>query len=149
VQKDIYTDWLCGGATIWRKQILDEFKYDEWFKGWAYLEDIDFSFTVSKSYKLVVVRSAKVQHFPPPFDSKKLHSLGETLTIQRYYLVRKHPQLSVAMFYWATLGQIIIGFLYGIVKRRLEPIRVISGYIVGLFDIIRGNLAQVDEAFRE
>lgn len=149
VQKDIYTDWLCGGATIWRKQILDEFKYDEWFEGWAYVEDVDFSFTVSKRYKLVVVHSARVQHFPPPFDSKKLHSLGRTLTIQRYYLVRKHPQLSVAMFYWATLGQIIIGFLYGIVKRRLEPIRVISGYIVGLFDIIRGNLAQVDEAFRE
>lgn len=148
VLKDTYTDWLCGGATIWRRQILEEFKYDEWFKGWAYVEDVDFSFTVSKKYKLVVVQSARVQHFPPPFNSKKLCSLGRTLTIQRYYLVRKHPELSVALFYWATVGLIIGGFLYGIVKRRLEPILVGWGNMAGLFDILRGNLAQVDEEFR-
>jgi len=148
VLKDTYTDWLCGGATIWRKQILEEFKYDEWFKGWAYLEDVDFSFTVSKRYKLVVVQAARVQHFPPPFSSKKLYSLGRELTKQRYYLVRKHPELSVALFYWVTVGQIINGFIYGIVKRRLDPILKGWGNIAGLFNILRGNLAQVDEQFR-
>jgi len=148
VLKDTYTDWLCGGATIWQRQVVEEVKYDEWFKGWAYVEDVDFSFTVSKRYKLVVVQSARVQHLPPPFASKKLYSLGRVLTTQRYHLVKKHSELSVGLFYWATVGQIISGFLYGIMKRRLDPIRVALGNIAGLFDIIIGNPTQVDEQFR-
>ena len=148
VLEDVYTNWLCGGATIWRRQIFDEFKYDEWFEGWAYVEDVDFSFAVSKKYKLAVVHSAKLQHSPPPYDSKKRLSFGDTLTKQRYYLVKKHPELSIALFYWSSLGQILFGFLYGIRKRNMEPIQVALGTLKGLFNIARGHLTQAGEGFR-
>src|SRR5436309_13986410 len=26
VQHDMYVDWLCGGATVWRRQVIEEFK---------------------------------------------------------------------------------------------------------------------------
>ena len=149
VLSDIYVEWLSGGATIWRRDILEEFKYDEWFEGWAYIEDIDFSLTVAKNkYKLVVVHSAKVQHLPPPYNPKKISLLNKILTKQRHYLVRKHPQLSVALFYWASLGQIINSFLYALVKRRWKSILSGLGVIAGLFDIIRGNFTQGDQKFR-
>ncbi len=148
VLEDIYTDWLSGGATVWRRQILEEFKYDEWYKGWAYTEDLDFSFTVSKRYKLVVLHSARVQHFPPPYNLKRLRSFGKTTIKQRHHFVKKHPQLSIPLFYWATLGRILNNVLYGIVKRRMEPILTALGYIAGVFDILRGNLVQADEEFR-
>src|SRR5262249_37901372 len=32
IKKDIDVEWLCGGATVWRRQVLREFQYDEWFQ---------------------------------------------------------------------------------------------------------------------
>jgi len=75
VLKDTYTEWLSGGATVWRRQVLEEFKYDEWFAGGAYVEDIDFSLTVAKKYKMVVLQGARLQHLPPPYDTKRCYSL--------------------------------------------------------------------------
>lgn len=38
--KCFYSDWLSGGATIWKKSILEEYKFDEWFQGYGYGEDL-------------------------------------------------------------------------------------------------------------
>ena len=148
VKSDIYVEWLSGGATVWRRDILDEFKYDEWFEGWAYIEDIDFSLTVSNTYKLIIVHSAKVEHLPPPYLLRKLCSLNRIITKQRYYLVRKHAQLSLAAFCWASLGLLVKGLTDGIWQRQIGPMLAGSGVIAGLFDIIRGNLTHNDQKFR-
>ena len=149
VLKDTYTEWLCGGATVWRRQILEEFKYDEWFAGWAYVEDVDFSFAVAQEHKLVVLQGARVQHLPPPFNPRMCYAHGRMVVQQRYHFVRKHPQLSLPLFYWATLGQALILILASIWKRSLcESLRAF-GNIAGLFDVIIGNPVQSDTQFRK
>ncbi len=148
VSEDTYVDWLPGGATVWHRKILEEFKYDEWYEGWAYVEDVDFSFSVSKRYKLVVLQSAKVQHLPPPYSLSKSRSLGRTLVKQQYHFVSKHPELSTPLFLWSNCGQIINSLLFGILRRQRQPILIASGTIAGLFDILRKNFAQTDEAYR-
>lgn len=149
VLKDTYTEWLCGGATVWRRQIFEEFKYDQWFVGWAYLEDVDFSFTVAQRYRLIVIKDAKVQHLPPPFDPKKRHSLGRAVVQQRYHFVRKHTQLSLPLFYWATLGQALAHILASIRRWNSSEILMAFGGIAGLLDVIRGNIVQIDTQFRK
>jgi len=149
VLKDTYTEWLCGGATVWRRQILEEFKYDEWFVGWAYVEDVDFSFAVAQEYKLVVLQGAKVQHLPPPFNPRMCYAHGRMVVQQRYHFVRKHAQLSLPLFYWATLGQALILILASVWKRSLcESLRAF-GNIAGLIDIIKGSPVQIDTQFRK
>lgn len=148
VLKDISAEWLCGGATVWRIQILEDFRFDEWFAGWAYYEDIDFSFRVAQKYKLIVLFDARVQHFPPPFNPMKYYSFGKMNTIYRYYFVKKHAQLSILIFYWSALAEILINILSSIKRLNVRGIRLASGNITGLLHIIKRNLVQINENFR-
>lgn len=149
VLKDIFTQWLCGGATIWNRKVFKEFNYDEWYRGYAYLEDADFSYSVSKKYKLAVIHSARIQHLPPPLKPQKVNSYIKTHVIQQYYFVKKHPELSLLQFYWSIFGLILISALLGITRLRLESFHSAAGYIAGLASVIAGKLKQVDESFRE
>ena len=149
LQEDTYVEWLCGGATIWRREILEEYKFDEWYAGWAYHEDVDFSFKVAQKYRLVVLYAAKLQHNPPPFNQNKNRSLGKMAVINRYHFVKKNAQLSVPLFYWATIGEILIHILQTIWERNLGGTLLAFGNISALFHIIKGDLAQVDENFRK
>jgi len=151
VLKDTYTEWLSGGATVWRRHILDEFKYDEWFEGGAYVEDVDFSLTVASNYnyRLVVLRDAKAQHYPPPFNPSKCHTLGRMVTQQRYHFARKHQRFSVGRFYWATFGVALGLFVSSIPRRSKCDFLKALGSLMGLFDVMRGNLFQTDSEFRK
>lgn len=137
------------GATVWCRQVLEEFKYDEGLVGWAYLEDVDYSYSVAQKYRLMVVKDAKVQHLPPPFDPRKSYFLGRAVVQQRYHFVRKHTQLSLPLFYWATLGQVLSDIFVSI--RRWDPSRIsmASGGIAGLLDVMRGNFVKIDTQFRK
>ena len=147
--EDTYTEWLCGGATVWRKEILENYKYDEWYVGCSYQEDTDFSFQVAKKYKLIVVQKAKLHHNPPPYDQRKNKTLGKMNVIGRYHFVRKHAQMSVPMFYWGAFGEILYNITRSICERNMGGILLASGNLSGLFHIIKGNLVQEDEIFRK
>ena len=36
--------------------MVEEFKFDEWFTGNAFCDDVDYSYRVGKKYKLMVVK---------------------------------------------------------------------------------------------
>ena len=149
LQEDTYVEWLCGGATIWRRQILEEYKYDEWYVGWAYHEDVDFSFKVAQKYRLVVLHGSKVQHNPPPVNQNKKKLFGKMHTINRYHFVKKNTQLTVSLFYWATLGEILLNILQTIWERNMGGILLASGNISALFQIMKGDILQLDVNFRK
>ena len=45
-------EFLCGGQTAYRRRICEEFGFDEeFFSGYCVLEDVDFSYRVSRRYK--------------------------------------------------------------------------------------------------
>lgn len=101
-------EWLCGGATVWRKEVLDTYKFDEWFNGYALWEDVDFSYRVSKKYKLVVMQDAKVLHLHQGADSpSRAAKIGDLEIVDRFYFVNKFSDtMSRAAAIWASLWMI-------------------------------------------
>ncbi|MDO8282178.1 MAG: glycosyltransferase [Thermodesulfovibrionia bacterium] len=98
------TQWLCGGATVWRKEIFSEFDYDEWFAGYGIVEDVDFSYRVSRKYKLFVAADSQVRHIE---TSKKNHYLqAYVVTMNHLYLSKKHAEFSypLCLAYFMTNG---------------------------------------------
>ncbi|AGB02341.1 glycosyltransferase family 2 protein [Methanoregula formicica] len=146
---DIDCEWLCGGATVWRRSLFDSYHFDEYFAGWAYHEDADFSYPVSKKYKLVLISSAKVTHNPPPFNPKNLKHLGMMAIINRYYFVSKNKDLSVPLFYWASLGEILVNVLQSAYYLNMGGIQTARGNLIGISHIVRGDLVQFDKNFRK
>jgi len=147
--KNIKSEWLCGGATIWKREILANYRFDEWYAGWAYQEDVDFSYSVSKKYDLFFLYESKVWHNPPPYNKMKNAALGKMAVINRYHFVKKYPELSVFQFYWSTFGLIILNILKSVKERDFGGLREAKGTISGLCSILSGNLIQIDENFRK
>ncbi|MFH1428345.1 MAG: glycosyltransferase [Candidatus Margulisiibacteriota bacterium] len=139
VEQDTRVEWLCGGATIWRRGVIDEYKYDETISGFGYYDDVDYSLTVNKKYKLFMMAGSRVYHFPPQRKGRDQFKVARSIVINRYILVRKHKELSLLHFYWAVLGQIIVYTLLGIIRLNKERLLKASGVIAGIIWVLRGK----------
>jgi glycosyltransferase involved in cell wall biosynthesis/GT2 family glycosyltransferase len=135
VEEDLYSQWLLGGVTIWRREIFDEFRFDEWFKGYGLYEDLEFSYRVGKKYKLVVVSKAKIRHLQEDISKKNNLEFGKAEILGHYIIVRKNPELSKILFFWACAGQFLENIYSAIFKQRLEYLKRALGNILGILEI--------------
>ncbi len=110
ITEDIETDWLCGGATVWRREVISSFPYDEWFIGTGFMEDVDFSFAVRSRYRLLVAARARLAHHSHPIRADRERLLGKWQVVNRMYFVRKYSArgLSRVAAWWASLGLVLI-----------------------------------------
>lgn len=144
VGTDLRAQWLCGGATVWKKQILKNFPHKEIDSRWAICEDAIFSYPIGKIFPLYVCADAKARH-EHVYDhtaKMKYRYYGRTVTLWRLYFVESHVELSRMFFLWMLLGQITGRCVLGILSFRIRHIQYaigqIEGAIVGLTALLRG-----------
>jgi len=132
--EDFEVDWLCGGATVWRREIIDKYPYDEWFVGTGYMEDVDFSFNIGARFRLVLVTGARLAHYSPPVRLDRQYLLGRWQIVNRMYFVRKYRDrgMSMARAWWASFGMVLLNVGYAVVRRDR-----------GYWDRARGNVSGV------
>lgn len=144
VVENVYVDWLCGGATVWRRNIVEEYKFDEWLVGYGHNDDIDYSVRVGKRYGFAIIAKAKLYHFPKPLEIQDNYLFGKSAIFNRYYVVGKHACFSKPCFYWATFGQILAGLFRGIIRKEKSKLIRMLGYISALVSIWLGKLERID-----
>ncbi len=132
------TQWLYGGATVWRRQVIEQYRYDDWYLGHGYLEDVDFSHRVNRTHRLFVVGTASVNHYSRPVRSSAQFMIGRQQVVNRVYFVSKFPHFSRLAFAWALFGQIIFNLSSSLYRGNLDGLRRAAGNAAGLFDQI-GN----------
>lgn len=135
-KETVSVDWLVGCVMTWRKIIFNEFMFDEWFRGYARYEDVDFSYRIGKKYKMFIVANAKVKHFNKLENIKFSFSLGKMQVINRLYFAKKNPSLSVPLCYWACFGLFINNIIKGLLHFDQRYILRCKGNIVGIFSCI-------------
>ena len=94
VTKTTFVRWLGSGASIWRRQVFADEAFDEWFEGYSYLEDLDFSFRVGRRFRLAVVGGADYEHLPAGEGRGGGFRFGRREALNRLYFVTKNPELS-------------------------------------------------------
>jgi glycosyltransferase involved in cell wall biosynthesis len=94
VEKTVYVRWLGSGASIWRRSVFGSETFDEWFRGYSYLEDLDFSYRVGKRGRLAVVGGADYEHLPAAEGRGGGFRFGRREALNRLYFVAKNPELS-------------------------------------------------------
>lgn len=147
VNETIYTQWLFGGATMWRREVIREFSYDEWFSGTGYLEDLDYSLRVSRKYRLAVVADARLDHLSWPIRREMNYTLGRWQVVNRYYLVRKHG-LSRPAFWWSMVGQLVTNAAKAIVERDTALARRMAGNVAGVAAVALGREERIGGILR-
>ena len=120
VTQDVEVEWLPSTAVLWKKDILANHLFDDWFSGYGYLEDLDFSYALGKKYKLMVIAAAKYYHFPAPSGRGSPLVFGRREVLNRIYFVHKHQELSLFRCYLALLVRFKMSLFLGIKRRNFQ-----------------------------
>jgi len=132
VSETLFVEWLPSGASVWRRAVLDAFRFDEWFDGYSYLEDVDFSYSVSRRYRLAVVAEAGFCHYPSRTGRLDAYRFGKLEVRNRLYLVRKH-KLSVPSCYLGLFARMLLSMGRVVACRRPgESFRRACGNVAGI-----------------
>lgn len=131
VTEDMDVEWLTTGAVVWRREVLNHVQFDEFFDGYSYLEDLDFSYSVSRSSRIVLVADAEVHHFPSPRGRMAWDRFGQIEVRNRLYFVRKQG-LSVSRCFLGVGVRFFLSIVQGIVKPTSGGLARAWGNILGL-----------------
>ena len=138
---NIQVDWLCGGATVWRQDIVSTHHHSEIQAKWAICEDIIFSYPLSKTFKLYVCADARVLHEHVYDHNKKVDHrfYGRAATLWRLHFVSSNPVLSTVLCGYMLSAQIAIRLAQSVVRRD----RTILDYALGQIDGLRIGFGRV------
>ena len=143
--KTIETDWLYGGATVWRREVIRRFPYDEWYIGTGYMEDVDYSFNVREHYRLALAGDARLAHYSHPVRPERQFLLGQWQVVNRMHLVRKFRRrgLSIAHAWIASIGLFILHGLQAAARLDHAAWNRAKGNLDGMLSEIRGHRKQL------
>jgi glycosyltransferase involved in cell wall biosynthesis len=127
-ENNISSQWLPGGVTAWRKDILDTFSIPDISSKWAVCEDLIFSYPVGENETLLVCSQAKVKHIDDiiKLGFYKCLERGKNTVLWRLYFVSNNPDLSVLLFFWMNFGLLLE---YGV--RSIKGAQDQQGYLLG------------------
>lgn len=98
VKHDVRSEWLNGGATTWRQDILQNNPHEEICSNWAVSEDLIFSYPIGKIYPLYISKDAIVEIdnlISYTENAKTLIYKGKTQFIWGAYFVSKNSDMSL------------------------------------------------------
>ena len=145
VESDLETDWLYGGATIWRREVISRYPYDEWYVGTGFMEDIDYSYGVRGTYRLGVVAAARLAHYSRPVRLDRQMLLGFWQIANRMYFVRKYRDrgLKPSAAWFSSLSLALLNFGAGVLRRDRAYLHRFAGNIRGMMFEVAGKRVQI------
>ncbi len=137
-------DFLSGGVSSYRKEIFEEFSFDtEKYLGYGLGEDMDFSYQVSKKYKLMLNPKVRLFHLKSSKMRLDKKEEGRQFIINRYLFFTRHVKKSWwswLFFFYAIFGYVLIRIISFIILPKTKKIGRIKGYFSAFGDILKGNI---------
>jgi GT2 family glycosyltransferase len=97
---------LPGCAFAFRREVLDQFRFSEFFAGYAQGEDTEMSLRVGRRWKLLSCGSARVVHNVAPGGRPSSYAKGRMEVRNRYFIWKRHTsgvRLPDRVRFWADL----------------------------------------------
>jgi len=137
----VRVDWLETLALTLRREVVEEFAFDDFFAGYSYLEHVEYTYRVSRRYKLFAVSNARVTHYSRPIRNG--YALGKMQVVNRIHFVRKHKELSSPQCCLALLLHMFFNVAVGVLLRDAGYLKRACGNCVGLAQVAGGRMAPV------
>lgn len=134
IEYDMKSEWISFAATVCKYKHIKNFKFDETFGEYSYLEDLDFSLSLKK--KLMIISDATYLHYKD--IERTSFKFGFIEVVNRHKIVSKHD-LSKISFYKMILIKIFLNFI-SIFFRNIHISQRFVGNLVGIiFTIFLSN----------
>ncbi|MGZ8156226.1 MAG: glycosyltransferase family 2 protein [Burkholderiales bacterium] len=147
LQSDVRTQWLGGGYTVWKREILEQYRQPELKTRWAIGEDIRFSYPVGKEHPLYVCASAKMR-LVPTFDQAPPDAVhryrGRKGSLAAFYFASSHPELSRAACLAMLTAKCVSQGASALLRRDRAAIQNSLGQAEAIAICVRSTLAGAD-----
>ena len=131
-------DCISGCCQSYRRSVFEQFSYDDYFCDMVYLDDIDFSYRVSKRGRILCTPRAHLRHVEAPSVRPKKGRMAYMQVVNHYYFFKKNMPQDLyhwLCFWWSDLGVCLARTAKGIVS--VNP-SMITGLVRGHLDLLRG-----------
>ncbi len=133
-------EYFEGWFMSYRREVFEHERFDEKLAGYAFKEDIDFSYRVVKrGYVLVQTPRARIVHHKSPSDRLSSFDRQRMVLANQFYLHRKNmPQTFSyrAALWWALLGSLPLNVGRTV---RARDTGFVTGFLVGVWEQARGR----------
>jgi GT2 family glycosyltransferase len=109
ISEDTLVEWISGGISCFRREVLEEFSFEEFHGGRNVFEDVEFGWKVSQKYKIIVTPIARLYHFHSSVR-ESMYISGFKETYNRCWIFDKHCKKNlknIFLFWWAMMGHIL------------------------------------------
>ena len=114
IDRPIAVQMLPGCNMNFRKKDVRGLEFDEWFSGYGFREDADFSYRVSLKARLLMTPDARLHHNYSPANRMKIYTLKKMELKNYYYMFKKYKRrsgLSCVLFGYSFIGLILIDLI--------------------------------------
>ena len=103
------SDWLSGCASSYRRDVFENHRCDPALDGYSLDEDLDLSYRVSRSGRVVVDPSVSVTHHESAVERSTARRMARKAMVHRYWFLEKNITgvLRKPAFWWATVGRLV------------------------------------------
>ncbi|WP_221801437.1 glycosyltransferase family 2 protein [Oceanobacter mangrovi] len=136
-------DFLLGGVSSFKREVFEHYQFSNRYRsasGYGQGEDKEFSYRVSKRYRLLVNPAARLCHYPAPKKNFNRFIKGRAFVLSRYYFfvesVKRSP-LDWFFFWYAVLGYVLYAATRVLLTFRKKEWQRLKGTLAGVMDIIR------------
>jgi len=141
-------DFLSGCAMSFRSEIFDEFSFANKYRDYGFGEDKDFSYSVSRRYKLIMNPGARLLHCLSGSMRHDKASEHKMFIMGRYMFFKRHMKkgrLDWFLFYYAVFGCFLFSMLALLIHPDKKRLQQLKGYSYAIRDIIRGKTLLPEE----
>ena len=126
VDEVIECQWLSGGNSSYKREILQNFKFDENLKKYAFKEDMDLSYRVFKQYpgSLYMTPYAKLIHNEPDtgrISNKERIYMQQVYTFYFFYKNIDQTLKNKLIFYWSVTSLLVRASIGHTTSLMLKP----------------------------
>lgn len=136
-------DFLDGGVCSFRREVFDELSFTDAYRRYAFGEDKDFTYRVSRRWKLMYTPLARLVHLESSTMRPDMRTWGRKFVMGRWLFFRDYLRrgpLSTCLFGWALLGYGLDRLIIAAIKRSPEEWRRVRGILDAAGLLLRGRL---------
>ncbi|MEO5357045.1 MAG: glycosyltransferase family 2 protein [Nitrospirae bacterium YQR-1] len=132
-------DFLSGGVCSFKKEVFNSFAFDsKHFLNYGLGEDKDFSYRVSKAFKLIYTPHARLYHYESPKMRPNDFKEGFMFVVFTHYFFETHVKkhfIQWVFFYYAFLGYVLLRMFVCAVSPKKDNIDKLKGLLSALFEV--------------
>jgi len=132
-------EFLSGCNMSYRREVLERLRFDERLNGYALGEDLQFSYRVSRAWRLVLTPRARLEHRQASGGRPESAAYRAMAVRNRFVFFRDQVArgpLDWAAYAWSSLGELLLVLR---APRRRGLAGLVRGYAAVARDLRRGG----------